>query len=57
MPDEVVFNVTESLFQKLVEWQDKIEKGEITLPEEGETPLAPEPEQAEKTPSQTDVAD
>lgn len=57
MPDEVVFNVTESLFQKLVEWQDKIEKGEIALPEEGETSLAPKPEESEKTEAQTDVAE
>lgn len=57
MSDEPVFKVSESLFQKLVEWQDKIDKGEIALPEEGETPLPPVPEKAEKIDPQTDVGD
>ena len=31
--DEVVFQINESMFQQLVDWQEKIEETEITEPD------------------------
>lgn len=31
--DEVVFQITESMFQQLTDWQQKIEETEITEPD------------------------
>ncbi|MBW4682875.1 MAG: hypothetical protein KME19_22750 [Microcoleus vaginatus WJT46-NPBG5] len=31
--DEVVFQINESIFQQLVDWQEKIEETEITEPD------------------------